>query len=230
MYKKGKLLIPSFSVGRTQEIVYVLNELYNDGRLERVPVYVDSPLSANATQIFRRYADTLNEQVRDTMRYDDDPFGFNSLRYITDLNESKALNRSQEPCIVISSSGMLEAGRIKHHVSNHIDDPNTTILIVGYCTPTSLGARIQNPNLRFVSIFGYDHRIRAQVTKIEGFSGHGDYREMIDYFTSCQDIRQIRKTFIVHGESSAQQEYKDHLYEAGFRGIEVPQKGDSIEL
>ena len=101
---------------------------------------------------------------------------------------------------------------------------------MGYCTPTSLGARIQNPNLRFVSIFGYDHRIRAQVTKIEGFSGHGDYREMIDYFTSCQDIRQIRKTFIVHGESSAQQDYKDHLYEAGFRGIEVPQKGDSIEL
>lgn len=230
MYKRGKLLIPSFSVGRTQEIVYVLNELYNDGRLERVPVYVDSPLSANATQIFRRYADTLNEHVRDTMRYDDDPFGFNSLRYITDLNESKALNRSKEPCIVISASGMLEAGRIKHHVSNHIDDPSTTILIVGYCTPTSLGARIQDPNLRYVSIFGYDHRIRAQVTKIEGFSGHGDYREMINYFYSSQDITQIRKTFIVHGESSAQDEFKDHLYEAGFRGIEIPEKGYSVEL
>ena len=230
MYKRGKLLIPSFSVGRTQEIVYVLNELYNDGRLERVPVYVDSPLSSNATQIFRRYADTLNEHVRDTMLYDDDPFGFNSLRYITDLNDSKALNRSQEPCIVISASGMLEAGRIKHHVSNHIDDPSTTILIVGYCTPTSLGARIQDPTLRYVSIFGYDHRIRAQVTKIEGFSGHGDYREMIDYFTTTQDVKQIRKTFIVHGESSAQDEFKDHLYEAGFRGIEIPEKGYSVEL
>jgi metallo-beta-lactamase family protein len=230
MYKRGKLLIPSFSVGRTQEIVYVLNELYNDGRLERVPVYVDSPLSANATQIFRRYADTLNEHVRDTMRYDDDPFGFNSLRYITDLNDSKALNRSQEPCIVISASGMLEAGRIKHHVSNHIDDPSTTILIVGYCTPSSLGARIQDPSLRYVSIFGYDHRIRAQVTKIEGFSGHGDYREMIDYFSSSQDITKIRKTFIVHGESSAQDAFKDHLYEAGFRGIEIPEKGYSVEL
>ncbi len=230
MYKKGKLLIPSFAVGRTQEIVYVLNELYNDGRLERVPVYVDSPLSANATQIFRRHADTLNEQVRDTMRYDDDPFGFNSLHYITDVKDSKALNRSEQPCIIISSSGMLEAGRIKHHVSNHIDDPSTTILIVGYCTPTSLGARIQNPNLRFVSIFGYDHRIRAQVTKIEGFSGHGDYQEMIDYFTACQDISQIRKTFIVHGEKSAQESYASHLSEAGFQTVLIPQKGECIEL
>lgn len=225
-YKKGKLLIPSFSVGRTQEIVYVLNELYNTGRLERVPVYVDSPLSVNATEIFRRYADTLNEQVRDTLRYDDDPFGFNSLHYISDLNQSKALNRSEEPCIIISSSGMLEAGRIKHHVSNHIDDPTTTILIVGYCTPTSLGARIQNPNLRFVSIFGYDHRIRAQVSKIEGFSGHGDYSEMITYFTSCQDVQTIRTVFVVHGDNNALEGMREHLQEAGFNNIYIPQKGE----
>ena len=125
---------------------------------------------------------------------------------------------------------MLEAGRIKHHVSNHIDDPSTTILIVGYCTPTSLGARIQKPNLRYVSIFGYDHRIRAQVTKIEGFSGHGDYQEMIHYFTGYQDVEQIRKTFIVHGESSAQEAMKDHLYEAGFRSIVIPEKGEEVAL
>jgi metallo-beta-lactamase family protein len=187
-------------------------------------------LSANATEIFRRYADTLNEQVRDTMRYDPDPFGFNTLRYITDLKDSKALNRSEQPCIVISASGMLEAGRIKHHVSNHIDDPTTTILIVGYCTPTSLGARIQNPDLRYVSIFGYDHRIRAQVTKIEGFSGHGDYQEMINYFTGCQNTKQIRKVFIVHGESQSQEAMKDHLYEAGFRNIVIPEKGEEVEL
>lgn len=230
IYKKGKLLIPSFSVGRTQEIVYVLNELYNDGRLERVPVYVDSPLSANATEIFRRYADTLNEQVRDTMRFDSDPFGFNTLHYITELQESKALNKSSQPCIIISSSGMLEAGRIKHHVSNHIDDPSTTILIVGYCTPTSLGARIQDPTLRYVSIFGFDHRIRAQVSKIEGFSGHGDYEEMIQYFTACQDVKQIKHTFIVHGESNVQKTYQTHLQEAGFGMISIPQRGDCIEI
>jgi metallo-beta-lactamase family protein len=230
MYKKGKLLIPSFSVGRTQEIVYVLNELYNDGRLERVPVYVDSPLSANATEIFRRHADTLNEQVRDTMRFDPDPFGFNTLRYITDVQQSKALNQSEQPCIIISSSGMLEAGRIKHHVSNHIDDPRTTILIVGYCTPTSLGARIQDPSLRYVSIFGYDHRIRAQVSKIEGFSGHGDYKEMIQYFAGCQDVEKIQKVFIVHGETQAQEKLKEHLHKAGFKEVMIPAKGEEVEV
>lgn len=230
VYKKGKLLIPSFSVGRTQEIVYVLNKLYNDGRLPHIPVYVDSPLSVNATHIFRMYAGELNEDVQDDMRFDDNPFGFNTLRYITDIRESKALNNNPNPCIIISASGMLEAGRIKHHVANHISDPTTTILIVGYCTPTSLGARIQDPNLKWVSIFGFDRKIKAQISKIEGFSGHGDYREMIDYLTRSLNVEAVRRTFIVHGELSAQEAYKDHLYEAGFRNIDHPEKGYIVHL
>ncbi len=230
VYKKGKLLIPSFSVGRTQEIVYVLNKLYNDGRLPHIRCFVDSPLAVNATHIFRMYSDALNEDVQDTMRFDDDPFGFNTLKYITDVNQSKQLNNNPDPCIIISASGMLEAGRIKHHVANHIDDPSTTILIVGYCTPVSLGARIQDPNLKWVSIFGYDHRIRAQVTKIEGFSGHGDYKEMTDYLTSSLKTNQVRRTFIVHGEPDAQEEYKNHLYEAGFMNIDIPTKGQTTIL
>ena len=176
------------------------------------------------------YSDALNEDVQDTMRFDDDPFGFNTLKYITDVNQSKQLNNNPDPCIIISASGMLEAGRIKHHVANHIDDPSTTILIVGYCTPVSLGARIQDPNLKWVSIFGYDHRIRAQVTKIEGFSGHGDYKEMTDYLTSCLKTNQVRRTFIVHGEPDAQEEYKNHLYEAGFMNIDIPTKGQTTIL
>lgn len=230
VYKKGKLLIPSFSVGRTQEIVYVLNKLYNDGRLPHIPVYVDSPLSVNATHIFRMYLGELNEDVQDDLRFDDDPFGFNTLRYITDIRESKALNHNPNPCIIISASGMLEAGRIKHHVANHISDPSTTILIVGYCTPTSLGARIQNPDLKWISIFGFDHKIKAQVSKIEGFSGHGDYKEMIDYLTRSVNVEAVRRTFIVHGELVAQETYKDHLYEAGFRNIEHPEKGYMVHL
>lgn len=230
VYKRGKLLIPSFSVGRTQEIVYVLNKLYNDGRLPHIPVYVDSPLSVNATHIFRMYLGELNEDVQDDLRFDDDPFGFNTLRYITDIRESKALNNNPNPCIIISASGMLEAGRIKHHVANHISDPSTTILIVGYCTPTSLGARIQNPDLKWVSIFGFDHKIKAQVSKIEGFSGHGDYKEMIDYLTRSVNVEAVRRTFIVHGELAAQKTYKDHLYEAGFRNIEHPEKGYTVHL
>ncbi|MGN1240382.1 MAG: MBL fold metallo-hydrolase RNA specificity domain-containing protein [Paludibacteraceae bacterium] len=230
VYKKGKLIIPSFSVGRTQEIVYVLNQLYNDGRLPKIPVYVDSPLSVNATHIFRMYLSELNADVQDVLRFDDDPFGFNTLHYITDINQSKALNNNPDPCIIISASGMLEAGRVKHHVANHISDPRCTILLVGYCTPTSLGARIQDPTLKWVSIFGYDRKIKAQVSKIEGFSGHGDYREMIDYLTRSLNTEAVRRTFIVHGEQSAQEAYKDHLYEAGFRGIEIPKKGEEIHL
>ena len=230
VYKKGKLIIPSFSVGRTQEIVYVLNQLYNDGRLPKIPVYVDSPLSVNATHIFRMYLSELNADVQDVLRFDDDPFGFNTLRYITDINQSKALNNNPDPCIIISASGMLEAGRVKHHVANHISDPRCTILLVGYCTPTSLGARIQDPSLKWISIFGYDRKIKAQVSKIEGFSGHGDYREMIDYLTRSLNTEAVRRTFIVHGEQSAQEAYKDHLYEAGFRGIEIPKKGEEVRL
>ena len=230
VYKKGKLIIPSFSVGRTQEIVYVLNQLYNDGRLPKIPVYVDSPLSVNATHIFRMYLSELNADVQDVLRFDEDPFGFNTLRYITDINQSKALNNNPDPCIIISASGMLEAGRVKHHVANHISDPRCTILLVGYCTPTSLGARIQDPSLKWISIFGYDRKIKAQVSKIEGFSGHGDYREMIDYLTRSLNTEAVRRTFIVHGEQTAQEAYKDHLYEAGFRGIEIPKKGEEVRV
>lgn len=230
VYRKGQLLIPSFSVGRTQEIVYVLNRLYNDGRLPQIPVYVDSPMSTNATQIFRMYPDELSEEVQDTLRFDPDPFGFNTLRYITDISESKALNHKDEPSIIISASGMLEAGRIKHHVANHISDPRCTILIVGYCEPTTLGARIQQPGLQWISIFGQDRKIKAQITKIEGFSGHGDYQEMIDYITRSLAVDQVQRVFVVHGEETAAETYKTHLEEAGFKCVEVPQKGQTIEL
>ena len=230
VYRKGQLLIPSFSVGRTQEIVYVLNQLYNDGRLPHIPVYVDSPMSTNATQIFRMYPEELSDEVRDTMQFDPDPFGFNTLRYITDISESKALNHKDEPCIIISASGMLEAGRIKHHVANHISDPRCTILIVGYCEPSTLGARIQQPGLQWISIFGLDRRIKAQITKIEGFSGHGDYKEMIDYFTRSLAVEQVQRVFVVHGETSAAETYKGHLEEAGFKQVEVPEKGEMVCL
>ena len=230
VYRKGQLLIPSFSVGRTQEIVYVLNQLYNDGRLPHIPVYVDSPMSTNATHIFRMYPEELSDEVRDTMRFDPDPFGFNTLRYITDIRESKALNYKEEPCIIISASGMLEAGRIKHHVANHISDPRCTILIVGYCEPTTLGARIQQPGLQWISIFGQDRRIKAQITKIEGFSGHGDYREMIDYLTRSLMVEQVQRTFIVHGDLSAAEAYREHLTDAGFSNITIPEKGEIVEL
>lgn len=228
--RKGKLIIPSFSIGRTQEIVYVLNNLYNEGRLPKINIYVDSPLSVNATEVFRMYTEEMNENVRDLMQTDPDPFGFNTLHYVSRSADSKRLNSDKQPAIIISASGMLEAGRVKHHVANHIENPSTTILIVGYCTPSSLGARIQEPGLKEISIFGVMHPIRAQIKKIEGFSGHGDYKEMIDYIRSNQEPDRVKQVFIVHGEESSQQQYKLHLENAGFSNICIPEKGECITL
>ncbi len=227
--KGGKLIIPSFSIGRTQEIVFVLNNLYNKGLLPKIEVFVDSPLSVNATEIFKLYADGMNEDVKKVLKYDPDPFGFNSLQYIKSVDESKALNDYHEPCIIISSSGMLEAGRVKHHVANNVSNWRNTILIVGYCTPSSLGARIQEPGLRFISIFGEMHEVNATIAKIEAFSGHGDYQEMKS-FLSCQDTSLVKRTFLVHGDYDVQQKYKEVLKSAGFNNIEIPSAGEEFEL
>lgn len=227
--RKGKLIIPSFSVGRTQEIIFVLNNFYNSGKLPRIEVFVDSPLSVNATDVFRMHTDCMNASVKSVMKYDDDPFGFNSLKYIKNVDASKSLNDYHSPCIIISSSGMLEAGRVKHHVSNNIENPNNTILIVGYCSPTSLGARIQEPGLREISIFGKMHQVKAHIARIESFSGHGDYSEMIE-FLNCQDKELVRKTFLVHGEYKVQEFYREKLKEAGFKNIEIPASGQELEL
>ncbi|MBR1630850.1 MAG: MBL fold metallo-hydrolase, partial [Paludibacteraceae bacterium] len=154
---------------------------------------------------------------------------FNSLKYIENVAESKALNTDPFPSIIISASGMLEAGRVKHHVANHISDPSTTVMIVGYCTPSSLGARIQRPGLRQISIFGDMYDIRARITKLEGFSGHGDYQEMID-FLSCQDKGSIKKVFLVHGEKQYQDQYRQHMEEAGFHDVEIPEPQSVYEL
>lgn len=227
--KKGKLIIPSFSVGRTQEIVFLLNNFYNEGKLPKIEVFVDSPLSVNATDIFRLNTETMNSDVKEVMKYDKDPFGFNSLKYIKNVEESKALNEYDKPCIIISASGMAEAGRIKHHIANNISKSSTTILIIGYCSPTSLGARIQEPGLQEISIFGEMHAVNADVKRIEAFSGHADYKEMMQ-FLDCQDKELLRKLFLVHGEYESQQFYKEQLEAKGYRDVAIPEWGEEHEL
>ncbi len=229
--KKGKLLIPSFAIGRTQEIVYLLNNFYNEGKLhDKIPVYVDSPLSVNATEIFRMHLDKFNKEVAEVLEYDPDPFGFNSLTFVRDVNQSKALNSRKDPCIIISASGMMEAGRIKHHIANSISNPKNTILAIGYCAPTTLGAKLlADPRPDVVSIFGNEYAVKADIYKIDAFSGHGDYEEMIEYL-SCQDPTKIKKTFIVHGELEAQKYYKRMLRKAGWENIEIPEAGQEFEL
>lgn len=226
--KGGKLIIPSFSVGRTQELVYSLNNFFNEGRLPKVDIYVDSPLAVNATSIFRLHHECFNKEVLEVLENDDDPFGFNSLYYITRVEDSKKLNDTKKPCVIISASGMAEAGRIKHHLANNISDPKNTVLFVGYCSPESLGARIQS-GVNEVSIHGEVHEIKADIRRIESFSGHGDYREMTG-FLGCQDKKQLLKTFLVHGEEETQRKYAAELSKQGFSNIEIPSKGQTYEI
>ena len=226
--KGGKVIIPSFAIGRTQEVVYVLNNFFNEGLLPKINIYVDSPLAVNATDIFRLHLDNLGKDVQEVLQNDPDPFGFGSLFYLQRTEDSKNLNSIREPCVIISASGMMEAGRIKHHLANNIEDPRNTILVVGYCSPTTLGARIvngENP----VSIFGEKHPVRAKVERIEAFSAHGDYNEMMEYI-SCQDKSLVKKVFLVHGEYEAQQFYQRQLEEAGFRNISIPGAGTEFQL
>ncbi len=224
----GKLIIPSFAIGRTQELVYSLNNFFNEGLLPKVQIYVDSPLAINATDIFRLHPECFNNDVLDVIQFDSDAFGFNTLHYVKTSDESKKLNFIKKPCVIISASGMMEAGRIKHHLANNISNPANTILAVGYCAPRTLGAKILRGE-EVVSIFGTHYKVNANIERIEAFSGHGDYNEMLDYL-SCQDKSQIKKTFLVHGDYDAQLFYRDRMKEAGFGAIEIPEAGNEFVL
>lgn len=226
--KGGKLIIPAFSVGRTQEIVFSLNNFFNAGRLPKIDIFVDSPLAVNATTVFRMHPECFNRNFTDVLEKDPDPFGFDNLFYINRVEDSKKLNDHKNPCVIISASGMMEAGRVKHHLANNISDSKNTILIVGYCAPTTLGAKIGRGD-KEVSIFGEIHPVNAEVKKIESFSGHADYKELIGFIT-CQDKNALSKVFIVHGEYETQKKYISTLLNEGFKNVEAPAKGQEIEI
>jgi len=226
--KGGKLIIPSFSVGRTQEIVYSLNNFYNEGKLPAIDVYVDSPLSVNITEVFRIHPECFNDDVLEVMETDDNPFGFRNLKYVKNVAESKKLNTTEKPCVIISASGMMEAGRVKHHLANSISNPRNTVLAVGYCAPETLGAKILRGD-KVVSIFGTEYPVLADVYRLESFSGHGDYKEMAQ-FIKCQQPEKLQQIILVHGEYDAQQHYSEYLHSMGYKNILIPQKGVEITV
>ncbi|MCQ2297739.1 MAG: MBL fold metallo-hydrolase [Bacteroidales bacterium] len=229
--KKGKLIIPSFAVGRAQEIIYAFDRLRNKGLLPDIDVFVDSPLSVNATEIMKLHSECFNDKILDYAQNEDpnkDPFGFDRLQFIQSVEASKALNERNKTCIIISASGMMEAGRVKHHIANNIENPKTTILCVGYCEPKTLGAKIMRGDKQ-VSIFGHVHNVRCDLRRIESYSGHGDYKEMISYI-GCQKAAKLKKIFVVHGEAETQEHFRDHLVEAGYKNIEIPERLSSYEL
>lgn len=226
--KKGKLIIPAFSLGRTQEIVYVLDRMKDKGLLPKIKVYVDSPLSKSATDIMRRYSSSLNQEVIEHMKVDDDPFGFEGLAYITEKDESVKLNESDEPCIIISASGMMDAGRVKHHLKHALPFKKNTLLIVGYAPPHSLGGKL-TAGEKQVRIFGEDIPVNADVEVISSYSAHADYEELLK-FLSCQQKEKIKTIFLVHGEEDSKIGFKKILMEKGYPLIIIPHKGEAFSL
>lgn len=226
--KQGKLIIPAFSVGRTQEIVYMLDQLETAKRLPRIPVYVDSPLAVNATDIFNYHPECFDDEILKYMHTDPNPFGFNNLNYVRSVDESKAINSKKGPAIIISASGMMNAGRVKHHLSNNIEDKKNTVLVVGYCADGTLGAQIRN-GAEKVRIFGEEKKMKASVRILDSFSAHGDEQEMLDFLQNLNRDK-MKKLFLVHGDLDRQKEFREALEENRFRNIEIPHLGQKYNL
>ena len=226
--QKGKLIIPAFSVDRTQDLIYMLDQFTNAGLLPTIKVFVDSPLSTKATAVIRKHEECFNDSFLEYIRKDPDPFGFTNLTYVGDVNQSKALNDIKEPCIIISASGMAEAGRIKHHIANNIQNPINTILMVGYCTPESLGGKLKL-GAKEVKIFGVMYPVNARVVNMDYFSAHADYNGIIQYLKN-QKANKVKQVFLVHGEIDAQESLKVKLEEVGYTNITIPKMGEQFKI
>ncbi|MFN7115663.1 MAG: MBL fold metallo-hydrolase [Saprospiraceae bacterium] len=227
MEKGGKVLIPAFSVGRTQEIVYILDQLVNAGKLPPVPVYVDSPLAVNATTVYGSHPECFDAELSAYLLTDDNPFGFNSLRYIHNVEESKKLNTSREPCIIISSSGMANAGRIKHHLYNNIENAKNTVLIVGYAAPETPAGKLRE-GLAQIKLFGEVKQVRAEVAIMDSFSAHADRWEMVHFMENQKDS--VQQLFLVHGVIESQEAFRGLLLQQGFKEVMIPRLGETVEI
>jgi metallo-beta-lactamase family protein len=228
--RRGKVIIPAFAVGRTQEIVFALNELESEGDIPAMPVFVDSPLAINATEVFRLHPEDWDEQVREFLTEGNNrrPFDFSRLEYVREARRSKQLNHVNGPLIIISASGMAETGRILHHLANNIENPDNVILFVGFQAENTLGRRILD-GVSPVRIFGDEYKVRAQVASIEGYSAHADRCE-IESWVATFDRARLQHTFVVHGEPESAAAMADLLAHDGYQNVTAPTRGQSFEL
>lgn len=226
--KQGKLIIPAFSLGRTQEILFIFDKLANEKRLPDVPVYVDSPLSTKATSIVRSHAECFNETLEAYLRKDPNPFGFPALTYVEAASESRQLYDMQEPCVIISSSGMADAGRIQHHLCYTINEEKNTVLFTGYCAPDSLGGKLMRGQ-EDVYILDHFFEVKAGIEAVHSLSAHGDYQDMIR-FLSCQQKDAVKRIFLVHGEQDPKEAFRKRLLGEGFPDVAVPKRGEVVSL
>ena len=224
----GKVIIPSFAVERTQEIIYFIKGLMKDNKIPKVPVYVDSPMAINATGVFSIHSECFNYKIKeDFIAKGKNPFSVKSLKYVSSYQESLQIARSKKPCVVISAQGMCEAGRVINHIKHGIGNPNNTILIVGYMCEGTLGRKILN-KAETVTIDGKEYKLKAEVQQINAFSAHADYREMLDWLGKI-DTSRLKKIFLVHGDHDAQEFFAGRLSHAGFQ-VEIVKKGTKYKL
>jgi metallo-beta-lactamase family protein len=214
---KGKIIIPAFAIERTQELVYYFHLMVDEGIIPEIPIYVDSPMATSATTIFQIHPECYSEEIKKAfIQHHKNPFGFNSLHFISNVEESKALNNRKGPLIIISADGMCESGRIQHHLIHNIQDPNTTILTVGYMAEDTLGRRIRNRESE-VRIHGMLFKVRANVEEINAFSAHADYAESLDWLEALNlNKSRLKKIYLVHGEKKSQETFKKHLTNDGY--------------
>ncbi|MFP4460102.1 MAG: MBL fold metallo-hydrolase RNA specificity domain-containing protein [Candidatus Zixiibacteriota bacterium] len=225
----GKIIIPSFAVERTQEIIYHLHNLTYENVIPEIPIFVDSPLAVNVTDVFRKNQEILDEEYQKVLREQENPFGFDSLNYVRSVEESKELNRSNQPSIIISASGMCEGGRILHHLEHNIEDERNTILIVGFMAENTLGRKLVEGTDR-VRIFGDVHKRKAEVKSAGSFSAHADQDELIEYAKNVIEHGRVKKIFLVHGEETASLELALSIKDLDFKEVYVPHAEDWVEL
>jgi metallo-beta-lactamase family protein len=226
--QKGKVIVPAFAVGRTQDLVYGLNQFISEGRMPSIPVYVDSPLAVNATDVFRRHPECADQETRDfVMKYKHPALAFDRLTYIRTREESMALNHKPGPMVIIAASGMAETGRILHHLKNNIEDPRNRVLIVSWQAPDTLGRRLADRAER-VRIFGEEYIRRAQVSTIGGLSGHAGQDMLLSYAQATRST--LKGLFISHGEPGPASALQKRLAEARIGPVSYPERGDCVDL
>jgi metallo-beta-lactamase family protein len=225
--KGGKIIIPAFSLGRTQDIVYSLNRLQDSEKIPRIKVFVDSPLSVNVTEIFKLHPECFDKETNQIIASHENPFGLKDIRYITDVEESKKLNYIEEPCIIISASGMCESGRILHHLKNNIEDPKNTILVVGFMAKDTLGRKIMEQRER-IKIFGEEYELGATVEIVDAFSAHADRDELLEYVNHTKNS--LKGVFVVHGEEEQSQALADGIKDLGIQNVIVPDLGQEVTI
>jgi metallo-beta-lactamase family protein len=224
----GQIVIPAFSVGRTQEILYALNQLSLEKRLPDIPVFIDSPLSLKATQTIKKFTAQFNDRLQQVLTIDDDPFEFPGLRYVESVEDSRKLVEFKEPCIIISASGTADAGRVRHHINNAITSEKNAVLFAGYCGARSLGGQLLSGN-KEVEIFSDPCSVSAEIGQVQGLSAHGDCDDLCR-FVSNQDADQVKGIYLVHGEYEVQQAFASRLETKGFKNVIVPEHHQEIDL